>query len=716
MSEKPKTSPRVWVLRLLLLVLAPVVTLGLLEGGLRLIGSGYDPHFFVEDDVDKANLRNNDSFTWRFFPRALARTLQPIRLTKEKPANSHRIVLMGGSAAMGDPQPAYGMARVLQQLLEYRYPEQGFEVINTAVTAINSHVVLSIAEDCVDLEADLWLAYLGNNEVMGPYGSASVFGSSPPGRKTIRANLGFQKTRLGQWMAGLRAGDQEGVPSSWGGMAMFEGQDIPFDAPDLKRVQDNFRSNLQDIVALAKKHGIPLILSSVAVNLADSAPFVSLHDPDNAAAIDFHLENRRWTEAEAACRSALAEHSDSANTHYWLGKALIGQGKTKEARDAFQRACDLDALRFRTDSRLNAIIREVGASVPHFVDGEQVLAEADQDGIPGREFFHEHVHLTYSGNYHLCLAFAAAAEKAFGLSSTQPWLTEAECARALGHTVFHEREILKEMRQRLRTPPFVDQWGQEERDRLLVEQADALSKQLTPAMGQQAMAEFQKQLTKAPDDWIARQQFATLLNSTGKHAEEVEQWEAIVQEIPHDPNAHYQLGASRNRLKDWKGAETALLEAVRLRDRHPKAWNSLGICLSRQDGRKTEAYASFQRAVDVDPSMAEALMNWGLALQSGNELEAAEAKFEQAILANPKHIPSYGRLGTLLAKASKFKRASEVYAKVVELLPEDPSARINLALAQIKLGNKAAAIQEFETCLRLDPNNQLARNYLQQLR
>ena len=114
----------------------------------------------------------------------------------------------------------------------------------------------------------------------------------------------------------------------------------------------------------------------------------------------------------------------------------------------------------------------------------------------------------------------------------------------------------------------------------------------------------------------------------------------------------------------------------------------------------------------LNPSMAEAHMNWGMVLQITNDLDAAEARFEQAILADERHIPSYSKLGTLLAKRSKFARAEEIYARVVELLPRDPSARINRALALIKLKRKDEAKASLEACLRLDPNNALARKYL----
>lgn len=52
-------------------------------------------------------------------------------------------------------------------MLRDQYPGVDFDVINAAITAINSHVVLPIARGCSRLESDLFVIYLGNNEVFG---------------------------------------------------------------------------------------------------------------------------------------------------------------------------------------------------------------------------------------------------------------------------------------------------------------------------------------------------------------------------------------------------------------------------------------------------------------------------------------------------------------------------------------------------------------------
>ena len=69
------------------------------------------------------------------------------------------------------------------------------------------------------------------------------------------------------------------------------------------------------------------------------------------------------------------------------------------AQKEFAAARDLDALRFRCDSRLNEIIRQQAEGDVALADGERALAEASPSGIPGAEFFYEHVHLTFQGNY-----------------------------------------------------------------------------------------------------------------------------------------------------------------------------------------------------------------------------------------------------------------------------------------------------------------------------
>src|SRR5882724_1566205 len=166
---------------------------------LRLSGFGYPTKFLLSSQRDgQAVLIQNNQFGWRFFGAAMARMPEPFCLPEIKRSNTVRIVVFGESAALGDPQPRFGLPRMLQAMLELRYPGTHFEMVNAAIVAINSNVIFPIARDCAGAGADIWVIYMGNNEVVGPFGAGTVFGQQTPPLSLIRANLALKSTRIGQ--------------------------------------------------------------------------------------------------------------------------------------------------------------------------------------------------------------------------------------------------------------------------------------------------------------------------------------------------------------------------------------------------------------------------------------------------------------------------------------------------------------------------------------
>src|SRR5436305_6829320 len=111
----------------------------------------------------------------------------------------------------------------MEILLNQHYPHANLEVINVAFTAINSHVILPIARECAKHEGNLWIIYMGNNEMVGPFGAATVFGAKAPPLLLVRAIVAIQKTRVGQLImsCGRKLGGDSSKNASWGGMQMF---------------------------------------------------------------------------------------------------------------------------------------------------------------------------------------------------------------------------------------------------------------------------------------------------------------------------------------------------------------------------------------------------------------------------------------------------------------------------------------------------------------
>ena len=96
------------------------------------------------------------------------------------------------------------------------------------------------------------IIYMGNNEMVGPFGAATVFGRRAPPAPYVRFLTAIQATRIGQLSVALARklhGDGEKY-YSWGGMQMFLHNQIAPDSPLKDNVYLNFKKNLNDIVSV----------------------------------------------------------------------------------------------------------------------------------------------------------------------------------------------------------------------------------------------------------------------------------------------------------------------------------------------------------------------------------------------------------------------------------------------------------------------------------
>jgi hypothetical protein len=269
---------RLWLFRSFALSL-PFLLLLVLELALRLADYGYPTTFFIRQRIGEQEFYvPNDRFGYRFFPPAIARTPFALRMPVKKPANTYRVFVFGESAAQGDPDPTFGVGRYLQTLLRQRYPGHDFEVVCVAMTAINSHAILPIARECAALDGDLWIVYMGNNEMVGPYGAATIFGPKAPPLMLVRASVGLKGTKVGQLIAQLigRFRKDPTPQKAWGGLNMFKENLLRHNDPGRLRAYDNFAGNVESILCTGGKARVPILLSTVACNLSDCPPFASL--------------------------------------------------------------------------------------------------------------------------------------------------------------------------------------------------------------------------------------------------------------------------------------------------------------------------------------------------------------------------------------------------------------------------------------------------------
>ncbi|MHB8520617.1 MAG: tetratricopeptide repeat protein [Limisphaerales bacterium] len=591
---------RLWAVRAALVILAPTLLLAALELGLRLLGYGYPTRFYVRNASGTA-WHDNDKFVWQFYSRNTELSPHPFLLPANKPAGTVRIFILGESAAVGTPDPSFGFGRILERMLRRQYPHTDIEVVNAAIRGINSHIILPIAKDCCDLAPDLFIAYLGNNEVVGLHAPGPDSVNLTPYLKLLRAIHWMKATRLGELAAAVvdRSGKTHADPDKQDA-AFFRAHRLAADDSRREAVYQNFRINLEAICRVVRHSGASLLLSTVSVNLKDFPPFGSLHRADLTPE-----EKTRWEaayEQGAAAESrgrydqairdylkALQLDDHFADLQFRLARCYLASGLDEKARQHYALARDWDAIQFRSDRRINAIIRQVAAENPaagvSLVDAEQAFSNSplSEHGIPGDNLFYEHVHLKFDGDYLLARTLYPAVVNLLKQKLGSPAAAGApipsrdECAAMLAFTPVNEAKLTASMIESTTQPPFTDQLEHDERlaraRRSLIERFGKLNEQDL----QRTLQVYQQAIAQAPDDWQLDYNLAGLYFGFRRYEAAVAPFQTASQLLPHYLPIRLGLSSALERTGRYDEATACLNEVLRLEPGYRPARDALAI-------------------------------------------------------------------------------------------------------------------------------------------
>jgi len=145
-----------------------------------------------------------------------------------------------------------------------------------------------------------------------------------------------------------------------------------------------------------------------------------------------------------------------------------------------------------------------------------------------------------------------------------------------------------------------------------------------------------------------------------------------------------------DRVKDYRPAEVELPEMNVVQDE-----SLADRCLSMQGRSEHDQVIQL-----LDPAMVQMSPQlWhlkGISLYRLNRFEAARASYEQALSLQPAFPGVLNSLGFLLQDMGLMGQARAAFEKSVQLAPEFAMARLNLGMAQLKLGDFQAGWENYE--------------------
>ena len=711
---EPAKEPALWK-RLLAAVLSPVLFLVFVELALSLAGYGLPKGFFIPWKAAGGTLYlTNGRYCEHFVPKSLSRTPEPCVLAP-KDKSTIRIFVLGGSAAYGDPEPAYGFCRQLELLLNEHAQGTSFQVVNAAVTAMNSHVGRRIAADCVAQRPDLFIVFMGNNEVVGPYGPPTLPASLYSRRWFINACITAKKeTRIGQLVKNVTqaAGAKGRADAKWRGMESFLTSRVAADDPKLQDCYRHFRSNLDDIIRTAQNCGAAVLLCTPPINVRSCAPFGSQHKlglpAESLKQWDQVFHEGRALEQAGDFAGALAAYEKAhqiddsyADLTFCMGRCLAALNKADESRRAFAKARDLDVLRFRADSPILRVIRE--AAQAWSAQGVRLL-DLDADAA---DLFVDHVHLDFRGNFRAALAAIRQIRKMMPKAGlAEPRRSEDElldlCRRRLLYDEHEQFRLAMVMYRRKTIPPFL---GQIDHDAELAGLRAELYRLRRVEKGmKEPESVYLDAVRQRPLDTYLVLRHGQFLMGAGRPREAMEMYRKTLDARPFDMRIRVALSQVlvQGNMRD---EAVKVLTSRQTPDRYTRkdALLSLGAFCA-QTGNIDQATTIYDELSRMDPRNLDVLVNQAAAASQRNDLPAMKRHLDKALELAPNSALALTNMGNYYAKQNQPTEARTWFAQAAGLDPQDPFAQIGVGIQSVRLKEMDKAVEHLMQAVTLKPD------------
>ena len=551
------------------IVVIPLLFFVLLELGLVVAGVGTSYDFFREIDINgQSHYQENSDFADQFYPASLNINPRENTFSVERRPELIRIFILGGSAALGFPHKNHGLDRLLGAQLRAALPSREIEVINTAMTSVNSHVVYAVAKSIPKDSADFAVILMGNNEVVGPYGPGTLSQNFLQNITLIRSLQALKRTRTWQALNTLilKIRPTDAMQElEWEGMQMFTNNAVPHDDPRMEGVYSHYEDNLTSIVETLQSKGMRVILSSVPVNLRHSAPFMSEHSPNlSEEQLDQWRELTRrgaqatddenWDDAVTHFQAAVEIDPGYADTHFRLATAFESLGEYQKAKTHYQHALDLDALRFRADTKINDIIQDVAAGADSgtlsFVESAAAFEQASQPFEPGWNLLLEHVHYGFAGNHVLAAEISRSiVSNVIAAGNYQP-LPEGEVARRVGFPNYDTPVEIQTLQAMIQQPPFPGQSNYAELAAFLNDKVKRLAGEV--GAPEDVIQRRRDIVNSELADWKIHFELAVLNQRLGNSSAMYDHLNKVLELYPHNRETYIKIAEAKSKEGQWR--------------------------------------------------------------------------------------------------------------------------------------------------------------------
>lgn len=155
-----------------------------------------------------------------------------------------------------------------------------------------------------------------------------------------------------------------------------------------------------------------------------------------------------------------------------------------------------------------------------------------------------------------------------------------------------------------------------------------------------------------------------------------------------------------NRYED---AIAAYDRALQIQPDLADTWNNRGVVLTRMQ-RYPEAIASYEQATTIRPNYPDAWNNRGVVLLELQQFPDAIGCYEQAIQAKPDYADAWNNRGVAFSKMQEYEQAVISYNQALHIKNDYTDAWNNRGVALSKLQKYEAAIDSYDNAAKIRPD------------
>ncbi|MGA7220652.1 MAG: tetratricopeptide repeat protein [Candidatus Sulfotelmatobacter sp.] len=194
----------------------------------------------------------------------------------------------------------------------------------------------------------------------------------------------------------------------------------------------------------------------------------------------------------------------------------------------------------------------------------------------------------------------------------------------------------------------------------------------------------------------------------GKFREAAIQYGNAVQVDPRFAEAHYQLGDTYLKLKDYNRAYAELSRTLDLTpDNYLAQLEIANLLISAREVKQAQSHLDILR--DKQPNSPDTHIAWANFYSAQDNVASAEQEMEKAIAADPRRSESYLGLALLQLRGNQPDQAEINFKKAAELGPKVMNVQLALGGFYQSRNRLPEAEQQFKHAIDVDPKDSAPR-------